>query len=215
VRVPSADELALALAAHEPVEMPALPGRTNHFRTGVLLPLLWSPEVVCLATVRAATLREHAGEVCFPGGRPDDGDRDLAQTALREAREELGIEGARVLGVLSSVPLYTSNYRLVPYVAEAPDRPLIINPAEVAKVLRLEVGAILAGAAIEAIPWEYDGATLLSPVFEHDGHRMFGATAHAFYELLAIVAPLFERPLPPLVAGKLTWGDVIPSLRST
>jgi hypothetical protein len=100
-------------------------------------------------------------------------------------------------------------------VAEAPDRPLTINPAEVAEVLRLDVRAILARAAIEAIPWEHDGATLLSPVFEHDGHRMFGATAHAFYELLTIVAPLFERPLPPLVTGRLSWGDVIVSLRST
>jgi 8-oxo-dGTP pyrophosphatase MutT (NUDIX family) len=212
--IPTPDEVQAALDAFTTRDMPALPGRTNHNRTGVLVPLIWDEGVTCIATVRASTLREHAGEVCFPGGRPDAADNNLEQTALREAHEELGMSGARVLGALSSIPLYTSDYRLVPYVAEVPPMPLAINEAEVAKVLRIAVDEVLSQPYVEAIPWVHEGATSLSPVFELDGAVMFGATAHTFYELLIVVAPLFDVALPPLKPGRFTWTDVIPSFRA-
>lgn len=192
--------------------MPALPGRTNHLKSGVLLPIAWprpgEPHVI--ATVRAAHLRQHAGEVCFPGGRPDPGDADLEATALREAREELGISEAEVLGALSSVPLYTSDYRMFPFVARVPDAPLVINADEVAEVLELSLASVLAQATIEAIPWRHEGQSGLSPIFRAGEHVMFGATAYAMYELLVVSAPLFGRGVPPLAAGDLGWSDVLP-----
>lgn len=205
--------LTEALASHARVDMPALPGRTNHLKSGVLLPLVWprpgEPQVI--ATVRAAHLRRHAGEVCFPGGRPDPGDADLEATALREAREELGIDGAEVLGELSSVPLYTSEYRLFPFVARVGDAPFVINHDEVATVLRLSLGAVLAQETIEAIPWRHQGQSGLSPIFRAGEHVIFGATAYALHELLVVSAPLFGRRVPTLAAGDLSWSDVLPA----
>ena len=205
-------QVRAALAAHERRDMPALPGRTNHLQSGVLVPLCWEETtILCIATLRGAHLRHHAGEVCFPGGRPEPDDDDLIATALREANEELGIERAEVLGRLSSIPLYTSDYRLRPWVAAIPPQDLVPNPDEVADVLRLDVEAELRRSYVEAIPWTNptSGETHLSPVFSVGESLMFGATAHTFYELLGVLAPLFDRVLPERKEGRLRWADVL------
>lgn len=209
-----AEQVRTALARHRRVDMPALPGRTNHLESGVVVPLIWKANgLTCIATLRSDTLRSHAGEVCFPGGRPEPGDDDLVQTALREANEELGIEDAEILGALSSIPLYTSDYRLCPFVAAVPSQELTPNPAEVAAILRLDVREQLARPHIDAIPWTHPetGTEHMSPVFPLDDVLMFGATAHTFRELLVVLAPLLGVEPPPLRAGRFGWKDVLGS----
>lgn len=205
----SPDTLAAALAAWPRREVPALPGRTNHKRAGVLLPITWSAEgPVAVATLRAARLREHAGEVAFPGGKPEPSDADLADTALREAHEEIGLDRAtaRVLGALSSMPLFTSDYRLVPTVAAVPDGPWHPDPGEVAAVLRVPLLPLLAAPTLDAVPWAWEGRSHHSPVFEVDGHIMYGATAHTLHELLRVMAGAVGRALPPWRTGRFMWG---------
>lgn len=198
-----------ALAAHRPIEVPALPGRRNDRPAGILVPLAWDPDPVVLLTLRGAHLRRHAGEVSFPGGRPDPQDRSLEATALREAREELGIEGAEVLGRLSSMPLYTSEFRLVPFVAAVPAVEPRPDPAEVAAVLRLRVAEVLALPRLEAIPYTLEGREHLSPVFYVGRHAVYGGTAHTLLELLEVLAPLFGAGVPPLVPSGLQWHEVM------
>ena len=207
-----AEQVRAALARHQRVDMPALPGRTNHLRSGVVVPLIWDAgRLSCVATLRSDTLRNHAGEVCFPGGRPEPDDDDLVQTALREANEELGIEGAEILGALSTIPLYTSDYRLCPFVAAVPRQDLTPNPAEVAAILRLDVAEHLARPHVDAIPWTHPetGHQHMSPVFPMEGVLMFGATAHTFRELLEVLAPPMRMEAPPLRAGRFGWRDVL------
>jgi 8-oxo-dGTP pyrophosphatase MutT (NUDIX family) len=207
---PTPESLATVLAAHARFEFPALPGRTNHLESGVLVPLLFDPEPVCVVTVRAATLRAHAGEVCFPGGRPDVDDRDLRATALREAKEELDIDDAVVLGELSSIPLFTSDYRLYPFVASIAKSPVRKSTEEVAEILHIPLRSQIERSAIDAIPWSHEGQSGLSPAFALDRHVMYGATAHTFYELLCVIAPLFGLEAPPLAPGRFQWSDVLP-----
>ena len=131
---PTPDQVAAALAEHVRKDMAALPGRHNTLRAGILVPLVWRGELECVLTERCAKLRHHGGEVSFPGGRPEPDDVDLAATAVRETHEEIGVADVRLLGELSSVPLYTSEFRLVPFVAALPDQPMRPAEGEVARL---------------------------------------------------------------------------------
>ena len=211
-----ADGLAAALRDWPLQDIPALPGRRNHRRAGVLLPLVWRDDrLLAVATLRARRLREHAGEVSFPGGKREDGDADLTQTALREAHEEIGLhpDRVRVLGHLSAMPLYTSDYRLVPTVAAFADGPLLPEPGEVAKILTLDVGAMLAADALDALPWDWDGVLHHSPVFPVGGHILYGGTAHSLHELLQVIALARGQALPPWRTGRYRWAHpgVVPA----
>lgn len=196
-----------ALNTHVTKEIPPLPGRTNHIRAGVLLPLQATPDgdLRCYLIQRTAHLRDHPGEVGFPGGKRDPSDRTLADTALRETTEELGLSGLTVLGRLSSVPLFTSDYRLEPFVAAVPDgRSPTPSPAEVARVIPVSLRRLMTASHIDAIPFTQDGVEMLSPVFGDLGPRpMYGGSAHVLWELLTVLG----NP-PPLRPGRYTWSDL-------
>jgi 8-oxo-dGTP pyrophosphatase MutT (NUDIX family) len=209
VTTPTPQQVRTALARHPTIDFPALPGRRNDQRAGVLVPLSWQPDPVVLLTLRGAHLRRHAGEVSFPGGRRDPQDPSLEATALREAREELGIRTADVLGRLSSMPLYTSEFRLVPFVADVSGAQLRPDPAEVAAVLSLDVRDVLERPHWDGIPYTIGDEELLSPLFTIDGRHVYGGTAHTLYELLQVLAPLFGREVPPVVESTLGWQDVM------
>ncbi len=207
--------LERALARHERVFVPALPGRTNHIDAGVLVPLVDGPELVCVVTERTTALRHHPGEIAFPGGRPEPGDADRVATARREARAEVGVKEAQVLGALSSVPLFTSDHRLHPFVALLPEgeAPTVASPGEVARVHALSIDALLGAERIHAIPFAYEGdEARLCPVFEVGDRIMFGATAEVLFELLVVIAGVAGRTLPPLVPGRYAWSDVLAAL---
>jgi 8-oxo-dGTP pyrophosphatase MutT (NUDIX family) len=208
--LPDPHRVRAALTAHSVVEHPALPGRTNHVRAGVLVPLVWRVDrVEVLLTLRSPRLQHHPGEVCFPGGRPEERDADLQATAHREAREELGISSPRALGRLSSMPVYTSDHRLEPFVAQVEDADLRPNPGEVARVLRQSLGEVLGQTHIDAVPYQAEGRSALSPVFLPMGELLFGATAHTLLELVRVLAPLWGRPVPPLRPGRFSWEDLL------
>lgn len=208
------DRLRAVFRAHQPQRWPALPGRTNHLEAGVLVPVVWSAQPQVLAIVRAATLRRHANEVGFPGGKPEDGDADIEHTALREAREELGFGDIDVLGRLSSWPLYTSDYRLEPFVGLVSDTALVPEPEEVAKVLRFDLREWLARPAWEGVPFEMEGQVWVSPVFEHEGHVMYGGSALVLYEAMGLFAEVLGIPLPPLDGRRFGPEDILHMART-
>lgn len=100
-----------------------------------------------LVTVRASTLRHHAGQAAFPGGAVDPGDAGPVATALREANEETGIDPGRVhpLVVLEKVFIAPSAFRVVPVLAysEDPGPVTVVDPAETAVVARVPVRAFI------------------------------------------------------------------------
>ncbi len=198
-----------ALQAHVREDLPALPGQSNHLRAGVLVPLAWDPEPICWLTLRVSSLRNHAGEICFPGGRPEPEDGDLEATACREAKEELGVSILDMMGRLSSMPLYTSDFRLESFVARVDPAVQIPDPAEVERVLPVHLLEVLSWPKIDAIPYDWNGRRSLSPVFVLDGDRMYGGTAHVFLELLQVLAPVAGLPMPPLVTGRFAWEDIL------
>lgn len=100
-----------------------------------------------LLTVRASTLRHHAGQAAFPGGASDPTDDGPVATALREANEETGIETSRLhpLATMERTFIAPSRFHVIPVLAYSPDPgPVsVVNEAETAVVARVPVRAFV------------------------------------------------------------------------
>ena len=208
------ESLKNALSERPWDEWPALPGRTNHIRCGVVVPIREEAgRPVVYAGARSQTLGNHAGEVCFPGGRPEANDADYWATAQREASEELGITGLVQLGRFSSVPLYTSDYRLEPYLGLlAEDVTPEPDGHEIVELLPIDLIEVLERPALLGIPWVAEGSEHISPVFEVGSYLMYGGTAYVFLELLSIAAPLLGFEVPPMTKSHYRWQDILPGI---
>jgi 8-oxo-dGTP pyrophosphatase MutT (NUDIX family) len=105
------------------------------------------PDADLLVTVRASTLRHHAGQAAFPGGAADLGDNGPVGTALREAREETGLDATRLkpLATLDRMFIPPSGFHVVPVLAYSPEPgPVeVVDPAETAIVARVPVRAFV------------------------------------------------------------------------
>jgi 8-oxo-dGTP pyrophosphatase MutT (NUDIX family) len=99
-----------------------------------------------LLVERASTLRNHAGQVAFPGGGADPDDTDVVATALREAEEEAGVEPAGVvpLAVLPELFVPPSGFVVTPVLAhwERPVAVHAVDARETARVVRVPIAAL-------------------------------------------------------------------------
>jgi 8-oxo-dGTP pyrophosphatase MutT (NUDIX family) len=150
----------------------------------VLVPLFERGGEVHLWLVRRpASMRSHAGQVAFPGGKSDDGDASLQATALREAHEELGIAPAQVdvLGALDDAQTSSTGFTISPWVGWlASEVEVTPNPSEVDRAFAAPLRAFLSPPG-GVPPWR--GWTI-------DGELVWGATAAIVRGLVAIVHEL-------------------------
>lgn len=101
-----------------------------------------------LLTERAPTLRQHSGQVAFPGGAADPGDDFPVGTALREAAEETGLDasGVHVVANLPTFPVPPSGFDVMPVVAywRKPSEVRVVDEGETARVARVNIREMLA-----------------------------------------------------------------------
>jgi 8-oxo-dGTP pyrophosphatase MutT (NUDIX family) len=140
-------------------------------------------------TVRASGLARHAGQISLPGGASDPGET-LADTALREAHEEIGIDPStvRIVGELTPVHVLVSGFTLHPVVGVTHDRPSF-QPAEreVAEILEVSLDDLRDASRIRRGTRIREGVAVEYPYFDLLGHQVWGATAMVLGEFVCLI----------------------------
>ena len=145
----------------------------------VLLPLITHAEPTVLLTKRTEQLHDHAGQVSFPGGGREAQDRDPIATALRETREEIGLDPGQVevAGFLRGY-LTITGYAVTPVVGLVrPGFDLTIDPLEVAEVFEVPLAFLADPRNREVQTRELGGEQVGFYLFRYQGQTIWGATA--------------------------------------
>jgi 8-oxo-dGTP pyrophosphatase MutT (NUDIX family) len=152
----------------------------------VLIGLRGETQPRMVFTVRTDHLSSHAGQVAFPGGRTDPADGDALTTALRESEEEIGLDRSLVtpLGYLDCFETI-SGFCITPVVARiAEEARFQPAPDEVAEVFEVPLAFFLEPGNLKRYVMDYRGHRREMVEFQHDGHRIWGATAAMLQNLL-------------------------------
>ncbi|HEY1521786.1 MAG TPA: CoA pyrophosphatase [Solirubrobacteraceae bacterium] len=183
------DELQAVLLAPEAADGIVVRGG---IRAAVLVPLyLDGGELHAVFTRRRDDLRRHPGEISFPGGRQDEGDADLAATALREAHEEIGLAPDQVdlLGALEPTPTIATGYAVYPFVGLLePGHEWTLSAREVAQVLELPLRSLRDGYRRQRLIRR--GIPIRTDTYVVADHLIWGATARILSDLLDRIGPL-------------------------
>ncbi len=137
----------------------------------------------------------HSGQISLPGGARE-GDETPVETALREAREELGIEGpVEILGSLTCLYITPSDFEVRPAVGYIEKHPTWVpDQAEVVEVIECPLEWLLDDAHKMIEDWEHNGEMVRVPWYNVDGHKVWGATA--------IILSEFEHRLRVVMNGR-------------
>ena len=166
---------------------PGLKGASPGLRpAGVLLPLIdRDGSLNVILTKRAPDLKHHAGQVSFPGGKLEPGDADARAAALREAREEIGLEpgNVRILGKCPDHETVTG-YLMSPYVGEVLESFEPVPQAEeVAEIFDVPFRLLADPASYGVEERVVAGKRRRFYAVECGPHRIWGATAMILYRL--------------------------------
>ena len=142
-----------------------------------------------LLTLRDLDLQNHAGQVSLPGGAVEPGE-NYDQAALREAREEVGIEpgSVRLLGALTPLHVPVSRFVVHPRVGVTDTRPQFRpERGEVARILEVPLDDLRNPACLGVEPRRFRSGEMDVPFFKLDGEKVWGATGIILAEFLALL----------------------------
>ncbi len=166
-------------------------GRTD---AAVLVPLyVEGGELHAVFTKRREDLRRHPGEISFPGGRQDESDADLQETALREAEEEIGLprEGVELVGALQPTPTIATGYAVYPFVGLIePGLTWTLSAREVALCSSCRCAQLRDGYARQRLVRR--GLPIRTDTYVVGDQLIWGATARILSDLFDRIGPLLD-----------------------
>jgi 8-oxo-dGTP pyrophosphatase MutT (NUDIX family) len=132
----------------------------------------------------------HSGQISFPGGKSEDIDGDIIETALRESQEEIGINSdmVNILGQLTPLHIPVSNFIVYPSIGLYPTPPIFkADPDEVKKVIEIKLNDLLDPDNCTTKEFKYGDLSFLAPIYNPKNITIWGATAMILSEFLEIV----------------------------
>ncbi len=154
----------------------------------VLIPVVARAELMVLLTQRTAELPNHPGQIAFPGGKIERDDTDPLAAALRETREEIGIE-SRFIEPIGYLDLYLtlSGFRILPAVARiAPDYALALNTSEVTEAFEVPLAFLMTPANHRFLTRDWKGIERQYFAMPYQERYIWGVTA-------GILRNMYER----------------------
>jgi 8-oxo-dGTP pyrophosphatase MutT (NUDIX family) len=148
-----------------------------------VLIIIYGKEPTILMTEKAQTLKVHAGEIAFPGGKWCAKDQDLLETAIRETKEELCLEVSKeqVVGKLDSVITLNSKYKITPFIAILENIPSLEANSEVESILHIPFISFLNTMAVDNLPEHRSIKEMHTFTFEK--YNIWGASARMLRQI--------------------------------
>jgi 8-oxo-dGTP pyrophosphatase MutT (NUDIX family) len=132
----------------------------------------------------------HGGQISLPGGRYEKEDKKLEITALRESREEVGVdpESVELIGRISDLYIPPSNFLVTPFIGITMHRPEFVpDPEEVAEIIEIPLKKLLDPKSRKTVKMKlFTGLSINAPCYEINGYRIWGATAMILSEMKEI-----------------------------
>lgn len=157
-------------------------------KAAVLIPVTNHPSPRLIFTRRASHMSTHSGEVAFPGGKQDDTDASLIDTALRESHEEIGLtpDNVQVIGTTGTV-ISRFGIEVTPVVGivEASSA-LTANTQELDRIFQVPIPFFLNQANQQLDRWTEQGTVYRIPRFQYREYPIWGLTAMMLAEFLNI-----------------------------
>ena len=158
--------------------------------SAVLIPIYYKQgQYYILFTQRTEKVKDHKGQISFPGGAYEEQDGTLVNTALRECAEEIGLaaEAVELLGELDDTATTTSSYIISPFVAVIPwPYPLKVDPTEVEEIIEVPISALLDRSCLREEIRVIGGKAITFYWYHYQETVIWGATAWILNQFLDV-----------------------------
>lgn len=164
----------------------------NDARKAAVLILLYPKDgsIYTLFMQRPDYIGVHGGQISFPGGKMESGDKNIIETSLREANEETGVDSTRIkiLGILTPLYIPVSNMLVTPVIGWIDEKPVFnFKPEEVLFLIEADLKILLDPSIVRLKPFNIRGEIIEIKYFNYADNTIWGATAMILQELLVII----------------------------
>lgn len=161
----------------------------GRFRLASVLVVIYGNEPIVVMTEKPKHMKFHAGEISFPGGKLDNNDSDLLETALRETSEEIGLTITRdqVIGQLEPVITLNSGFLILPFVSVIDKIPTLAANAEVENIFHIPLESFLKTMANDPDPSHNIIQEMYT--FEYQNQIVWGASARILKQIENLLTP--------------------------